>query len=207
MIKKIFNVFLNIISIILSLILIVVAVAWFQVNVMNKDYPSIFGYTVFEVVTGSMSGAIEIDDYVIVKKTNDINVLDIITFKDDDNFITHRVVEIRGDKIITRGDVNNSNDFEISYDDIVGKVVFRIKGAGIWKDVLLDYKVMIPIIITLILFAVFFSIEEIKYRKVVHKANLDALKDVLKEDKEINVSKKVIKGRLDNLKNEESKDK
>ena len=206
MIKRIFNIILNIISIILSLILLVVAIAWFQVNVMNKDYPSLFGHTVFEVVTGSMSGAIEIDDYVVVKQTKKLKVLDIITFKDNDNFITHRVVEIRGDKIITRGDANSANDIEIEYEDVVGKVVYRIRGAGVWKKVFLDYKVMIPIIVTLILFAIFFSVEEIKYRKVVHKANLDALKDVLKEEDK-KETKKVIKARLDNLKNEESKDK
>lgn len=203
--KKIFNIILNIVSIILSIILVIVLVSWFQVNVQKRDYANIFGYTVFEVVTGSMSGTIEIDDYVIVKNTKDIKLKDIITFKDKKNYITHRVVEIRGDKIITRGDANNSNDIEITYDDIVGKVVFKISGAGIWKDVLLDYKVMIPIIVTLLLFALYFSIEEIKYRKVVHKADMNALKSVLDTDKL--ETKKVVKARLDKLKNEESKDK
>ena len=203
--KKIFNIILNIVSVILSIILVIVLVSWFQVNVQKRDYANIFGYTVFEVVTGSMSGTIEIDDYVIVKNTKDINLKDIITFKDKKNYITHRVVEIRGDKIITRGDANNSNDIEITYDDIVGKVVFKISGAGIWKDVLLDYKVMIPIIVTLLLFALYFSIEEIKYRKVVHKADMNALKSVLDTDKK--ETKKVVKARLDKLKNEESKDK
>lgn len=206
MIRKIFNILLNVISVILSIILIIVAVSWFQVNVQKKEYANIFGYTVFEVVTGSMSGSIEVDDYVLVKKTKDIKILDIITFKDGKNFITHRVVEIRADKIITRGDANNSNDIEITYDDIVGKVIYTVHGAGIWKSVFLDYKVMIPIIITFILFAVFFSVEEIKYRKVVHKANMDALKDVLNNDNK-EVTKKVVKARLDKLTNEESKDK
>lgn len=212
MIKKLLHIFSSIISIIITLLLLVILVAWLQVKVFDMKYANILGFTMFEVVTGSMSGTIEIDDYVIVKETTDINVKDIITFQDGDSFVTHRVVEIRGDKIITRGDANNSDDKEITYDDIVGKVIYVLPGAGVWKSVLLEKQVFIPIIITLVLFVVFFSIEEKKYREVVKKGNLDALNSLIKEDKKDDNTKKVkvvkVKARLDMLKNEEeSKDK
>lgn len=212
MIKKLLHIFSSIISFIITLLLLVILVAWLQVKVFDMKYANIFGFTMFEVVTGSMSGTIEIDDYVIVKETTDINVKDIITFQYGDSFVTHRVVEIRGDKIITRGDANNSDDKEITYDDIVGKVIYVLPGAGVWKSVLLEKQVFIPIIITLVLFVVFFSIEEKKYREVVKKGNLDALNSLIKEDKKDDNTKKVkvvkVKARLDMLKNEEeSKDK
>lgn len=212
MIKKLLHIFSSIISFIITLLLLVILVAWLQVKVFDMKYANILGFTMFEVVTGSMSGTIEIDDYVIVKETTDINVKDIITFQDGDSFVTHRVVEIRGDKIITRGDANNSDDKEITYDDIVGKVIYVLPGAGVWKSVLLEKQVFIPIIITLVLFVVFFSIEEKKYREVVKKGNLDALNSLIKEDKKDDNTKKVkevkVKARLDMLKNEEeSKDK
>lgn len=212
MIKKLLHIFSSIISFIITLLLLVILVAWLQVKVFDMKYANIFGFTMFEVVTGSMSGTIEIDDYVIVKETTDINVKDIITFQDGDSFVTHRVVEIRGDKIITRGDANNSDDKEITYDNIVGKVIYVLPGAGVWKSVLLEKQVFIPIIITLVLFVVFFSIEEKKYREVVKKGNLDALNSLIKEDKKDDNTKKFkevkVKARLDMLKNEEeSKDK
>lgn len=212
MIKKLLHIISSIISFIITLLLLVILVAWLQVKVFDMKYANIFGFTMFEVVTGSMSGTIEIDDYVIVKETTDINVKDIITFQDGNSFVTHRVVEIRGDKIITRGDANNSDDKEITYDDIVGKVIHVLPGAGVWKSVLLEKQVFIPIIITLVLFVVFFSIEEKKYREVVKKGNLDALNSLIKEDKKDDNTKKVkevkVKARLDMLKNEEeSKDK
>lgn len=212
MIKKLLHIISSIISFIITLLLLVILVAWLQVKVFDMKYANIFGFTMFEVVTGSMSGTIEIDDYVIVKETTDINVKDIITFQDGNSFVTHRVVEIRGDKIITRGDANNSDDKEITYDDIVGKVIHVLPGAGVWKSVLLEKQVFIPIIITLVLFVVFFSIEEKKYREVVKKGNLDALNSLIKEDKKDDNTKEVkevkVKARLDMLKNEEeSKDK
>ena len=64
-----------------------------------------FGYTALEVVTGSMSGTIEIGDLVIVELTKDINVGDIIVYGQDDNLITHRVIEINEENI-------NNEEFE-----------------------------------------------------------------------------------------------
>lgn len=200
MIRKILHIILNIISVIVSIFLFIVLYAWLQVNVFNSSYANVFGFTMFDVVTGSMSGTIEVNDYVLVKTSKNIDVRDIITFKDGDNFITHRVVEIKGDKIITRGDANNSDDKEITYEDIVGKVIMVIPNAGVWKDVFLDKKVFIPVILTLVLFVVFFSIEEKRYKKVIHKGNMELLKNNKSEVKRKEVK---VKARLDMLKNEE----
>ena len=162
-------------SILIGAILLLSIYAWAQVNVMHEEYASIFGYSVFDVVTGSMSGTIEIDDYVVVKKTNDIELNDIVTFKYGDVLITHRVVQIAGDKLITKGDVNNSEDYAITMNEIIGKVVKVIPRAGIWKDVLTKPSVLGCIFVTLICFAFFFSFEEKKYIEVRIKGNMSLL--------------------------------
>ena len=94
------------------------------INILHKDYVNIFGYTYFVVASGSMQDTIDVDDIIIVKVSKDIKVNDIVTYKDEDNkMITHRVVEIDKDKIITKGDANNVADSPISKNQIIGKVV------------------------------------------------------------------------------------
>ena len=176
-------------SILIGAILLLSVYAWTQVNLMHEEYASIFGYSVFDVVTGSMSGTIEIDDYVVVKRTNDIELNDIITFKYGDVLITHRVVQIAGDKLITKGDVNNSEDYAITMDKVIGKVVKVLPRAGIWKDVLTRPPVLACIFITLICFAFFFSFEEKKYIEVRIKGNMALLTQPKR--------KKIVKAKID----------
>lgn len=163
-------------SIVIGTILLFSIYAWVQVNVMHEDYATIFGYSVFNVVTGSMSGTIEIDDYVIVKHTKDIKLNDIVTFEYDNVLITHRVREIKGEQIVTRGDVNNSDDYAITQQNIIGKVVKILPKAGIWKNVLTKPEVLGCIFVTLIAFAFFFSFEEKKYIEVRIHGNMDLLR-------------------------------
>lgn len=193
--SKIFKIICNILSFIIGIILIIALYAWMQVNMFDNEYASIFGYTVFDVVSGSMSGTIEINDYVIVKNTQDIELNDIITFRQEDSIVTHRVVQIMGNRLITRGDANNSDDVSIPLDAVIGRVDFIIPKAGIWKDVIMEPKILLMIFVTLILFTIFFSVEEKKYAKVTHKANIASLT-------ENNKKKKVVKANLEMLRDE-----
>ena len=49
---------------------------------------------------------------------------DIITYKSDNAFITHRIIKMDGDSIIAKGDNNNTQDKPITKDAVLGKVVF-----------------------------------------------------------------------------------
>lgn len=175
LLNRILKIICNAVSIIVTTVLLATLYCWVQVNIFSADYASIFGYSVFEVITGSMAGTIEIDDYIIVKKEANYKLNDIITFRDGDVLVTHRIVQIRGEEIITRGDANNSDDISINESAIIGRVKKIIPKAGIWRDVLLEPRVLVTILITFILFAIFFSIEEKKYVKITHKGNLDQL--------------------------------
>ena len=76
-------------------------------------------------MTGSMQDALYPGDSIIVKKVKDYNVGDIITYKQDDIYVTHRIVKINGNKVVTKGDANKDNDPEINKDDILGKLVYH----------------------------------------------------------------------------------
>ena len=103
-------------------------------DVLKKDYANIFGYTYFVVATGSMSGTIEVNDVVIVKLGEDVDVNDIITYQGSQGeFITHRVIKKVGNQIITQGDVNNTEDEPITTDDVVGEVKMVISPSFVLK--------------------------------------------------------------------------
>ena len=117
-----------------------------QVKVLNKGYANIFGYTFFEVATGSMSGTIEIGDIVIVQLTKDINENDIIVYQKDNSFITHRLIHKQDENLITKGDANNVQDEGITIDSVIGKVIKIIPQISVWKRILSN-----PIIIAMII--------------------------------------------------------
>lgn len=113
---------------ILIIILIIYFINFFLFKVVNKDnIPRFFNYYIFNVTSGSMEESIHVGDYIIVKKANDFKVNDIVTYQKDNYFITHRIIEIDGDKVVTKGDANNVPDAEISKNDIIGKYYRKSK--------------------------------------------------------------------------------
>ena len=74
--------------------------------------------------------------------------------------ITHRIVSIDGDTIITKGDYNNTEDEPITKNEIIGKEVAIINNVEVWKKVFSDMHVIIPISITVILFILLVSYKE-----------------------------------------------
>lgn len=103
-------------------------------DLLKKDYVNVFGYTYFVVSTGSMSGAIEVNDIIFVKITDDVKINDIISYKTDDGvIITHRLVQKIGDKYITQGDANNASDEAITKDAIIGKLALTVSPSFILK--------------------------------------------------------------------------
>lgn len=153
---------LNLIYAVLAIIAIVLIYNIIQVSVLNKPYMNIFGYSFFQVKTGSMSGTIEIGDIIVVKLTKEVSETDIITYEKEQMLITHRIIEKQGNSIITKGDANNAADDPITTDEVVGKVVYTFKNIEIWKKVFKTPEVYILVIITLVLFGITISIGEKK---------------------------------------------
>ena len=99
-------------------------------NILSAFNISFFGFRIFRVGSGSMIPYLEINDIVITKKTNEYEENDVITFKEEDQYITHRIVQINGETIITKGDANNTNDKPIKKGVIVGRIILKITGLG-----------------------------------------------------------------------------
>ena len=145
---------LNILIMVVVVITIIGLYYMAQVKILNKDYANIFGYTFFEVATGSMANTINIGDIVVVKVNETFKENDIIVYKEENSFITHRVIKIDGQDLITRGDANNSEDKPIKSDQILGKVIYIIPKIGIWRRVLASPEILGMIIIFIILLGI-----------------------------------------------------
>lgn len=153
----------HILNILLFVVFILIIIATYyivQIKVFRNEYANLFGYTFFEVATGSMSNTIEIGDVVIVKVTKEVKENEIIVYKDEENFVTHRLIKKDEDKLIAKGDANNSEDKPITENQILGKVICIIPQIGIWRKILLTPEIIGLILILLLLFGIVINITE-----------------------------------------------
>ena len=155
--NKIALVIVNILVILVTILIFFSIYNFISLKYLHKDYTSIIGFSVFEVVTGSMEPTLNVGDLIIIKNYDNYIRNDIITYKIDDDFITHRITDIDNSYVYTKGDANNSEDNKILHSQIIGKVVFVIDNGGIWREILLTPRVFITIIIMLILVSLCFS--------------------------------------------------
>ncbi len=150
-IKKIGSIVINFLMAIVTIIVLFLMYRFIMIKVCHKDYVSTFGYSMFEIVTGSMEPTLNVYDFILVKYDDDLKVNDIITYKEENSFITHRIIGINGDNLITKGDANNSEDKVISKDKVIGKVVKVFPKLGIVKNIIITPKIMISFLTFIIL--------------------------------------------------------
>lgn len=157
LLKKIGKILFNSIFILIILITIIFMFGFVKMKTTNSKYVNIFGYTIMQVATGSMENTIQIKDIIIVKLTKSIEKNDIITYEENNQLITHRVINIEGNTIETKGDANPTKDKPIKKEAVVGKVTFIIKKVGIWQKVLTSPQVIISFTITICLLYVVYT--------------------------------------------------
>lgn len=97
--------------------------------ILKQDIVKICGYSVLVIISGSMEPELAVDDLIIIKEDLYKNG-DIVTYKSGNSFVTHRIIDIDGDFIYTKGDSNNVQDDPITQSQIQGKVIFKIKHFG-----------------------------------------------------------------------------
>lgn len=153
--KKIIKLIVDIITCILIALVALYLVFAVYNKFINKDGKFLIGkYYIFQIATGSMEHELFAGDYIVVEKTENYKVGDIITYMEDGYYITHRINEIDENMIVTKGDANNSSDSPISRDKIVGKFLFKEKILTF----LTKYKVMvIAVLIALVILESAFS--------------------------------------------------
>lgn len=124
-------------------ILIIIAIIWFS-----------FNYRLFIIATGSMQPTLQINELILVEKSNEnttYEIGDIVTYYDEelDATVTHRIVETVDNGFYTKGDNNNTRDLKIvNYNQIIGKVIHSSLFLG---NLFVQYRyVIIVLLITII---------------------------------------------------------
>ena len=181
-VEKIIDGALNVLIVLLAMFLLISLYTAVQVKFLKSDYADFFGYSLFEVQTGSMHGTIEVGDWIVVKGTKDVDRNDIITYKHGTEFVTHRVVEIYKGSYVTKGDANNTKDDPIDREQVVGKVVHILRGFGVLRKIFFNPIIIVLLIIILYLFNLTFKTEKSEFDILIKKA-IDKLKGSKEEKK------------------------
>lgn len=137
--KKIFSRVMSAISVLIFIFGLVVFVS--VLNASAGKVPSVFGFSVLQVSSGSMEPELMTGSVVVVKETdvNDLKVGDVISFYSTDKSIrgkvnTHRIEKIeysmgtaRSPIFTTKGDANQNVDTEkVRSANVIGKVVYDL---------------------------------------------------------------------------------
>ncbi len=162
---------IDFVMIILVFVLLFVLHGAVQVKILNRRYVDYFGYTIFQVVTGSMEPTIMTKDIVVEKITKDVKQDDIITYKYKDDYVTHRIINQDDGYFITKGDNNNAEDQPVPIENVVGKVIFIIPNVAVWVKVIKTPQVIVAVVLTIIVFKLLFFGQGDKTEKKVKTSN------------------------------------
>lgn len=99
-------------------------------GLVGNQLPMPFGYGAAVVLSGSMEPEFSEGDLILIKETKDYKQNDIVVFQGGNNLIVHRIIDIDGETITTKGDANKTADEPINVSTIKGKVLFWIPFLG-----------------------------------------------------------------------------
>ena len=138
-------------------ILCLILIFFILLNIFSMNNKSLFGFRIYRVISGSMQPALQIGDVIIVKKSNNYSERDIITYSNGLTTITHRIIAINNDEVITKGDANEVDDKPINKEQIVGKFFFRISNFSLFSIILsknVIYLIMIFLLVLIFLLVI-----------------------------------------------------
>ena len=197
--KKILHFITTVLMYSICLIMIIVFLV-FVVNFIDKQYNLKSGknkkdlFSAYTIVSPSMVPAINVLDVVVTMRVNnpeDLKKDDIITFNSTDYrysgvLVTHRIIDIEkttnGEYLYTtKGDNNNTQDSSrISFDEIYGRVLFRIPKIGYIQYYLSSILGWVAIIIVPAIMIIGYDIY--KLVKTLRSNNDKDKKEVIKKD-------------------------
>lgn len=148
---------MKVLKIIGQFILCLILIFFILLNIFSMNNKSLFGFRIYRVISGSMQPALQIGDVIIVKKSNNYSERDIITYSNGLTTITHRIIAINNDEVITKGDANEVDDKPINKEQIVGKFFFRISNFSLFSIILsknVIYLIMIFLLVLIFLLVI-----------------------------------------------------
>ena len=172
--NKILKIIGNILyAIIFIIVLFILIIAILQRTTNNEI--TLFGYRIFVVATGSMVPEYEVGDVLVSKEVDPatIQVGDDIVYEGKegsfkDKIVTHQVIMIEKEndnyRIQTKGIANTKEDPEITQNEVIGKVIYKMGVLSLLQRAMSNNYVFY--------FVVFVPIVLLTFRQVL-KSRLD----------------------------------
>lgn len=151
---------------VLAILLEIVLILFILVMRVSGGVPSLFGYNIYVISSGSMEPELGVGDIILSRTYDgeDVQVGDVLTYlgKEGDvkgRIVTHRVVRTEGtgegQVIVTQGTANDTADPPISKGDVLSVMVYKtvILGAiysvitNVWGFVFLVAAPMVAMIV------------------------------------------------------------
>ena len=196
---KILNILLTVVIIVLAA---VIALTIF-VRITGNN-PTLFGYSIFRVSTGSMEPDLMVGDVILIHEVDDVNSLrvgDVITYRGTigeyaNMMITHQIVKAPYEEngttyVVTKGVANDIEDKPVSVDKITGKLVCKIPFLDkLYSFFLTPWGLLAAVLIILIAFAgEFWNIFKATHQEIEQpKMNKDTLEKAIEVYKSDNSS-------------------
>lgn len=103
---------------------------WNAQSLTGNALPMPFGFGAAVVLSGSMEPALSVDDLIFVRAQDSYKVGDVVVFQSGSMLVVHRIMEINGDLVVTKGDANNTDDGEMELSLIKGRVTGHLDNMG-----------------------------------------------------------------------------
>lgn len=193
MLKKIIYGIVNFISVVIIAAAIVVLIMVLLTKPGKP--PSIGGFTLLRITTGSMVPTYDVDTMILVQETDPSQIRegDVISFYSSDPMLdgavnTHRVVRIEKDGgqyvYTTKGDGNNVEDpYDVKSEYLVGKVIWSSVILGKISRLVSNPLIFIPVILVplaVILLSNFFQTISLA-RKIAKEEEEAAIREAVEQ--------------------------
>lgn len=156
--KKVLKIVFKILKTIADILLLILFTFLFLIvliNLLNNDDTLTIGdYSVYTVASESMRPVLSGGDFILTKREKEYKVGDVVTYISDDIYITHRIVKIDGDTVVTKGDANNTVDKEFNKNQIKGKYIKKLVILEIIYLIFTDKLLLILVLIVIVLIEV-----------------------------------------------------
>ena len=122
----------------------------------GRALPKVFGFSSAIIISGSMSGAMEVNDLVIAQEQKSYTLRDVILFQDTHGTIVcHRIVGLTEKGYTTKGDANNIEDADPAPPErVIGKVKLVVPRVGIvqvWMSRPLGMALLAAVVILVVM--------------------------------------------------------
>ena len=99
-------------------------------SLSGSSYPSLLGLRQAVVLSNSMAPTLKAGDVIMIHEEMTYQIGDILTYRDRQGLVTHRLIAANDEGMLLQGDANRSPDSAIQADQVLGKMVLRLPAVG-----------------------------------------------------------------------------